>query len=161
MNRWRLEPGIARCYAISTMHKVQKCKLLGDELWKLVCRDRLLFYILCADHLHRSQSSGMLDVHIHLKNDNEHFRREVLMHQIIFGMNSLSIIFVGCHHHGKLLLVLFKWRGCDVIKCRYSQFSKYVEYCRRKSKRNDPSKLFQIHLQCSFYLKRNDFMKTN
>ena len=54
MTRWRLEPCIAWCYAISTMHKVQKCKLLGDELWKLVCRYRLLFYILCADHLHRS-----------------------------------------------------------------------------------------------------------
>ena len=62
-----MEPGIARCYAISTMHTVQKCKLLGDELWKLVCRYRLLFYILCADHLHRSQSSGMLNVNIHPK----------------------------------------------------------------------------------------------
>ena len=78
------------------------------------------------------------------------------MHQIILVMNSLSIIFVGCYHHGKLLLVLFKWRGCDVIKCRYSQFSKYVEYCRRKSKRNDSGKLFQIHLQCSFYFVKKE-----
>ena len=98
-----------------------------------------------------SPTSFLIFWYVRCKHTCENDNKQFWLYQIIFGISTLFIIFLGCYHHGKLFLVLFKWRGCYVIECRYSQLSKYVEYCRRKSKMNDPGKLFQIHLQCSFY----------